>query len=88
VSAAPVAASACQIAIRLPPSVIASWTWRPPQGPVMTIQSRPAGPNRIWVSAMDVSAPLKTNSLRAWGAEIMNASAPTISRFGPRWVFQ
>src|SRR6185312_6918134 len=33
--------------------------------------------------AMDDSRPANTNSRRAWGADTMKASVPTINRFGP-----
>jgi hypothetical protein len=63
--------------------VIASWTWRPPACPVMTIQSRAASPEGIWLNVMDDPHPVNAYSRRACGMEIMKALVPTTSRFGP-----
>jgi hypothetical protein len=44
-----------------------------------------------WVfkrDAREVSRPVNTNSRSAWGAETINASVPTVSRFGPRSEIQ
>ena len=82
-SVTPVPASACQTSGRLSP-VIASRSCRSPSRRVMTIQSRSTTRDGAWLSAMDESRPVKTYSRSACGAETMKASAPTVSRFGPR----
>jgi hypothetical protein len=82
-SAAPVPASACQTSGRLS-AVIASRICRSPSCRVTTIQSRLTIRDGARLSAMDESRPVNAYSRSAWGAETMKASAPTVSRFGPR----
>ena len=53
-------------------------------GRVMTIQSRLTIRDGAWLSAMDESLRVNTNSRPASGAETTKPSVPTVSRFGPR----